>query len=147
MTKDKRKDVAHAWIAVQRNWWAWEAIERTSEFRPKTAWGLLQSLIDLADTQELIQDIGAGPLEDFIRAHAPTFIQPIERLASQNRRFRKALRAARIPKGNDDISQRLIQLGCLTVPTRGWSAPLRNVAAQPKPQSDRMAVVSWIRGI
>ena len=115
MTKDKRKDVAHAWIAVQRNWWAWEAIERTCEFRPKKAWGLLQSLIDLADTQELIQDIGAGPLEDFIRAHAPTFIQPIERLASQNRRFRQALRAARIPRGNDDISQRLIQLGCQTV--------------------------------
>ncbi len=67
---------------------------------------------DLASTPELVNDLGAGPLEDFVRAHAPRYIGQIERRASEHVRFRRAIQWVRLPRARDRVSQRLFALNC-----------------------------------
>lgn len=107
------KQIARAWVVFQRNWWAYNQVVALCREHPQKAWALIQHLLVLADTKELILDVGAGPLEDFIRAHASTYIKRIEMLAANNIRFRKALRNVWIPASNDDVSIRLVKLGCI----------------------------------
>lgn len=107
------KQIARAWVVFQRNWWAHNQVVALCREHPKKAWALLQHLLVLANTKDLILDVGAGPLEDFIRTHASTYIKRIELLAANNIRFRKALRNVWIPASNDDVSRRLVKLGCI----------------------------------
>ena len=82
-------------------------------------------MADLATTAELVGDLGAGPLEEFIRSHAPQFIRQIERRAAQHPRFRRALRSVRLPRANDTVSSRLFALGVEPVdvkPEKKWQA-------------------------
>ena len=124
--KNNLEQIARAWIVYQRNWWAYEKAQNLCWRYPVKAWDLLQHLLDLADTKEMILDIGSGPLEDFIRCHAPSFIKRIEALAAKNNRFRKALRIVWIPAGNDDVTKRLVNLGCIPLdPKETKKSPTR----------------------
>jgi hypothetical protein len=102
-------------VKVQQNWWAWDELREAIENRPRRAWLLLGHLADLASTPELVNDFGAGPLEDFIRAHAPKYIKQIERRASEHDRFRRAIRWVRLTRANDPVSLRLLALGCCPI--------------------------------
>ena len=113
MKTDNPKQIARAWILYQRNWWAYEKAHNLCWRHPVKAWALLQHLLELADTKDLILDVGAGPLEDFIRHHATSYIKRIESLATNNIRFRKALRNVWIPASHDEVSRRLVNLGCI----------------------------------
>ena len=75
---ERDEQVARAWNRLQRNWWAHDEVFRACDKQPRRAWRLLGRLADLATTPELVSDLGAGPLEDFIRSHAPQFIAQIE---------------------------------------------------------------------
>ena len=118
MNRNNPKLIAQAWVASQRNWWAYEKTQNLCWRHPAKAWDLLQHLLELADTKETILDIGAGPLEDFIRCHAQSFIDRMEALAAKNVRFRRALRIVWIPAGNDDVTKRLVHLGCIPLEPR-----------------------------
>jgi hypothetical protein len=113
--RDER--LVRTWIRIQRDWWAWEEIERAGRKSPQRAWRLLGRLSELATTATLIRDVGAGPLEDFIRDHAPRFIGEIERRALRQPRFRRALRSVRLPMARDQVSARLFALGVEPVKT------------------------------
>lgn len=118
MQPDEELRVAHSWLEVQRHWWAWEQVHRLSEGDPHAAWSLLGTLVDLADSDELLGDIGAGPLEDFVRAHATQFIRELEMKAATDPRFRRLLSNVLIPSGNDEVSRRLVELGCQPLPPK-----------------------------
>jgi hypothetical protein len=109
---DDLMGLARAWVRVQRNWWAYGEVQDAIENHPRRAWDLLGHLADLAASNELVDDLGAGPLEDFVRAHAPKFIRQIERRAVEHDRFRRALHSVRLPRASDPVSRRLLALGC-----------------------------------
>jgi len=112
MRSDKPLRIARAWVKVQENWWAYTEVQDAVEKRPRKAWVLLGHLADLASTRELVDDLGAGPLEDFIRVNAPKYIGQIERRASEHDRFRRAMRSVNLPRASDPVSRRLLALGC-----------------------------------
>lgn len=60
----------------------------------------------------MIRDLGCGPLEDFVRMHAPGYISQIESRAAEDVRFARALRHVQFPRGDDGVSRRLMALGC-----------------------------------
>jgi hypothetical protein len=111
MTPEEQLRVARSWLEVQRHGWAWERVEHLGEGDPHEAWSLLGVLVDLADSDELLADIGAGPLEDVLRAHGAELIDEIERKAAADPRFRRALAHTHVPVA-DPVSRRLIALGC-----------------------------------
>jgi hypothetical protein len=112
VSTNRRLSVARAWIQLQRNWWAYNEVQDAVENRPRKAWLLLGHIADLASTRELVNDLGAGPLEDFVRRHAPKYIGQIERRACEHDRFRRALGWVRLPRARDPVSQRLFALQC-----------------------------------
>jgi hypothetical protein len=74
----------------------------------------------------LIRDLGCGPLEDFVRLHAPAFIHQIEIRAADDDRFARALKYVWLPNAGDDVSQRLLALGCKPRPFKleSWQTTL-----------------------
>ena len=112
VTEETDRKLAAAWIRIQRSWWAYEELATACEKHPRKAWRLLEHIASRATTDELIADLGAGPLEDFIRLHAPRFIGQIERRAASHGRFRRALSHAWLPEATDRTSARLFALGC-----------------------------------
>ena len=118
------KEIVRAWNQLQLNWWAHEEVFDACHEKPRRAWRLLGYLADAAVNKELVGDLGAGPLEDFIRLHAPQFISPIEARARANRRFRRALTKAYLPKATDPVSLRLFRLGMIAIDTEKakWQA-------------------------
>ena len=110
-------DVARAWVALQRNWWAFERLGVLCAERPDDAWLVLVQLAAICDSDELAEDLGAGPLEDFVRLHAPAYLSAIVDLAERSATFRTALRHVQLPQSDDPVSKRLFGLGVQSVAT------------------------------
>jgi uncharacterized protein DUF6869 len=118
------REIALAWVRIQKDWWAFDNVHDSVRDRPRRAWRLLDALTRLATTPMLVRDLGCGPLEDFVRLHAPAFIRQIERRCAENSRFRRALSHAWLPRATDDISIRLLALGIKPIDTKlaAWQA-------------------------
>lgn len=79
--------VARAWVQFQTNWWAYEQLSDACFDHPKRAWRFLGEIAKLSCTPALIEDLGCGPLEDFVRLHAPAFITQIAHFAHRDQSF------------------------------------------------------------
>jgi len=66
-------DLVQAWLAYQRNWWAFERMMDLIMRQPDQAWTVLKTLTEKAETDALLEAIGAGPLEDFIENHGTEY--------------------------------------------------------------------------
>lgn len=119
MESSEQTRLARAWLEVQRNWWAWDQFEKLVETEPRLAFAILGTLIDLADDEDLLGDIGAGPLEDFLRKHGSLFIDDLEHRAAADHRWRSALASVWLPAAGDATTLRLERLGCTLLTTRG----------------------------
>ena len=113
-----RDALVGAWLTFQRNWWAFEALDNQIRNTPADAWATLLALIASAEA-EMLENIGAGPLEDFIGAHGNTYIAQIEREASANPAFRQALGNVWLKPNENDVIERLTTLGCEVIPVNG----------------------------
>ena len=78
MSPQDPKEIARSWLTVQRHWWAYEAVCHLCKSQPHEALGLVLELVNMADSSELLEDVGAGPLEDLLRAHGSKVIHQIE---------------------------------------------------------------------
>src|SRR5262245_35648718 len=118
------REIALAWVRIQKDWWAYDNIHDSVRDRPRRAWRLLGALAKLATTPMLVRDLGCGPLEDFVRLHAPKFIRQIERRCGEDSRFRGALAHAWLPRARDNVSCRLLALGIKPIDTKlePWQA-------------------------
>jgi uncharacterized protein DUF6869 len=102
------------WVTAESRYQAVATEERRDAIyhalydEPRKAWGLILDL--LAEIPEDTVDLlGAGPLEDFVRRYAATFITEIEAEAAHNPRFRSALLEIWLPRGElpKDIEARV----------------------------------------
>ncbi len=135
--RKREEEIARSWVTLQRNWWSYEVIQDACEKHPLRAWRILVRLSSVIDSADLISVYGAGPLEDFVRAHAPQFIDELEALASRNPIFRRAIRLVWLPRAVDDTSKRLFALGCK--PLEVSIAPWQTAPPKPRVASKRPA--------
>jgi hypothetical protein len=113
MNADERQVLATSWLTMQRNWWALEALHRQLKEQPQDAWLTLLCVIDMAEDPEMLETIGAGPLEDLLRSHAEAVIASVELEAVNNSKLRIALGHVWVRRKRDhEITQRLLALGC-----------------------------------
>jgi len=91
MSTHSHEQVAEAWISVQENWWAYQHLQSLIENSPEEAWDMILAILERIESPELLEDLGAGPLEDLMRDHGPEFIDRVESLARENQRFRAAV--------------------------------------------------------
>ena len=114
--KNKRDEqIVRAWKRFQLNWWASDELQDANRHTPERAWRLLGKVAKAATNDELANALGAGPLQDFIRHHAPRFIDRIERRAKKERWFGEALKSAWLPRAGDRVSMRLFELGVIAI--------------------------------
>ena len=60
--------------------------------RPEAAWPAIVRLVACAENDEALAYIAAGPLENLLADHGPTFIERVEAQAAHDSRFRRALK-------------------------------------------------------
>lgn len=104
--------IAEAWVNFQRNWWAWDKLDELCRKDPKGAWQVLIELVEVAESSDLLEDIGVGPLEDFINYYAVDYIDELEATAATSAALAAALGHAQVRDPNHEIAARLAALGC-----------------------------------
>jgi len=131
--RDMKRDltIARTWLRIQKDWWEWDELNEACRQRPNRAWRIILGITRLANSRDLVRDLGCGPLEDLIAYHAPTFINRIERECDNNPRLRRAMSSVWLPEATDAVSRRLLALGChpLKVKLNSWQSK--------KPKADR----------
>jgi hypothetical protein len=60
---------------------------------PETAWRIIQEMWSFDQSEFILANIAAGPVEDLLSKHGPQFIERIEQLARRDPVFRKLLGA------------------------------------------------------
>ncbi|MEM7469288.1 MAG: DUF6869 domain-containing protein [Pseudomonadota bacterium] len=111
MSKKDTAGLAQAWIDFQKNWWAWDKLDEFCRKDAGAAWEVLKELTELADTPELLEDVGVGPLEDFINYYAEQYIDELESAAA-NSGMAKALSHASVRDADNPLADRLTKIGC-----------------------------------
>lgn len=110
-----------SWIALQENWWAHEELHDRCESDPEFAWSILLELIETGLAPDVLDVMAAGPLEDLLRAHGTLLIERVETQAKMSARLREALAIVRVPDAGDDLSNRMLALGCARLPSQSAS--------------------------
>jgi len=116
MNAEERKTLVTSWLAWRHNYWASEALHRQIAKQPQEAWLTLLGLIDAVEGEDLLEFIGAGPLEDLFRAHADELIALVESEASGNTKLRVALGNVWVQARPEPVVARLAALGCQLIP-------------------------------
>ena len=106
------RKIAEAWVNFQRNWWAWDKLDELCRKDAKGAWAVLVELVEVAQSNELLEDIGVGPLEDFINYYATDYISEIETAAAKSEALSNALAHAQLRDANHELASRISELGC-----------------------------------
>lgn len=116
MDETESKKIAEAWVMFQKNWWAWDKLDELCRKDPKGAWAVIVELVELAGNKELLEDIGVGPLEDFVNYYATEYIEAIEAAAANSKALSSALSFAQLRDANHEMSAKLAALGCRVSP-------------------------------
>jgi hypothetical protein len=112
MSSQGPEEIAQAWLTLQRHWWAYVEVCHLCEQRPHEALALICRLAELADTSELVGNVGAGPLEDLLRAHGAAVIDELEARARGSATLRAALARVWVSDPTSELGRRLVRLGC-----------------------------------
>ena len=72
-------------------WWAVDRFFELMDAKPEDCWQAIVEITRRDLSEDLINVVGAGPLEDLIEEHGDKFIDQIEREAAQSPVFKKML--------------------------------------------------------
>ncbi len=86
-----------AWIRYQKHlgpkdidhpdWWAVDGLLEMTWYKPETAWIVIRAILDRDQSDEIVQILSAGALEDLLAQHGEDFIDRIEFEAQNNPDF------------------------------------------------------------
>lgn len=94
--EERRVRLARTWLRYQRTederrWWAVSRVQELADDDPNELWEVTLELVRLADAEELLCQVGAGPLEVLVRYDGKEFIERIVSKARGDPKFRVAL--------------------------------------------------------
>jgi hypothetical protein len=112
MDETQSKEIAIAWLKFQQNWWAWDKLDELCRKDPKGAWLVLSELVEQAESKELLEDIGVGPLEDFLNYYANDYMDELESRAQSSEALASALAHAQLRDAQHPMAARIEALGC-----------------------------------
>ncbi|HYR97953.1 MAG TPA: hypothetical protein VEO58_03000 [Gemmatimonadales bacterium] len=83
--------VVASWFVYNAKFWSWEALRQLVENDPETAWQAIEMLVGHPNAEDVLDIIGAGPLEDLLAEHGERFVTRVEQRALHDDRFRACL--------------------------------------------------------
>ena len=116
MDATESKKIAEAWVNFQQNWWAWDKLDELCRKDPKGTWTVLTDLVEVAQSKDLLEDIGVGPLEDFINYYATEYIDELESAVGSSEALSVALSYAQLRDPSHEMAARIVALGCRISP-------------------------------
>jgi uncharacterized protein DUF6869 len=103
MSDQEHRSLAEAWIKyhylpesekeTSNLFSAWVQLDNLVEDQPQAAWEVIQQLCTLDQTEHILANIAAGPVENLLCSHGSSFIERIEQLAKKDPVVRKMLGA------------------------------------------------------
>jgi hypothetical protein len=102
--------VVESWFVHQETFWAWERVHDFVDNDPELAWRVVMLLAENAPSDDILEFIAAGPLEDLLRKHGEHFVDRVEEWARRDDRFRECLGGVWLSRGElpADVEQRLV---------------------------------------
>ena len=98
MTEASDLALAKAWIALQHaerrmrdddpRFEAHVALDELRATDPERCWSVILKIFEQDQSDKLLANLAAGPLEDLLATHGEHFIERVETLARQEPRFR-----------------------------------------------------------
>lgn len=78
-----RQSLSGKWIEYhvtgdKELFWAWEALDDLVRHTPEQAWQHILSVLAETNSEDVLSNLAAGPLEDLLVLHGPAFIERIE---------------------------------------------------------------------
>ena len=71
----------------QSLFWAWEALDEIIQNSPDEAFSYILEIASSTNNLEVLSNLGAGPLEDFLVLYGSTYIEQVETKARQVPQF------------------------------------------------------------
>ncbi len=71
--------------------WSWEKLTEMCDSAPETAWNVIQEIIALDHSDQILASVGAGPFEDLMGSHGAQFIDRVEKCARTHTAFQRML--------------------------------------------------------
>lgn len=103
MTAQEISTLAKAWVylhSVKENspeweevFWAYEQLDELIHEMPEVAWDVITEIRRLGGSDQLLSNLAAGPLEDFLVYHGEACINLIEAACKSDDQLRKLLGA------------------------------------------------------
>ena len=81
----------NAWITNVQTHWAIIELDNMADAAPEKAWPLILNILEGDQSNEVLQSLSAGPIEDLLVSHGDDFIDRIEAEAGKNKAFKKCL--------------------------------------------------------
>lgn len=126
MDAKRKNEIVQSWMAIQdnlggseayeSNFWAHEELADLSEHTPRDAWEVILALVEAAKSDELLEAIGAGPLQDLMTLHGEQFISRLEHEAMANRRLRKAMASAWLDADDTPVWKKFYEIAGVEPP-------------------------------
>ena len=95
--------ISQAWIEYHhagdqadehhRDFWAYEKLSELTREAPETAWDLMVAILRQDQSDTIVANLAAGPMEDLLGMHGERFIQRIESMAKVDHLFYKLVTA------------------------------------------------------
>jgi hypothetical protein len=120
-TDSDLSEFAKSWAASQevesdqRSEADWEVVFAVQDLgsQPEELWRFIVIAEPICRSNAAFGMLGTGPLEDLIAENGPAFIDRLEAMARDNRRFAKLFAHVWIDAGEDALTQRYLALGCV----------------------------------
>jgi hypothetical protein len=74
---------------------------------PESAWSVIQEIIATDQSDKILSNVGAGPLEDLMGRHGAQFIDRVEQCARSDKAFRRMLGTVWKNQIADDVWARI----------------------------------------
>jgi len=101
MSNSDMMPLAETWIALQyanpstdaheSNFWAHNEVDSLLTSDPDRAWEIIKEILKKDESDFIISNLAAGPLEDLLVRHREDYIERIEQYSNINHRFRTML--------------------------------------------------------
>ena len=114
---DANRNLAEAWIKLQHTpqksdardelWWAWEQLDELCRTEPEKACDVVQQIIAQDQSDQILSNVGAGPIEDLLVHHGARIIDRVESCARSNPAFKRMLGIVWKNRVPDDVWNRI----------------------------------------
>lgn len=118
--------LAHAWVMVQKqepgtlgydhHSWAIDELINSAISDPERVYAIVLRILEIDATDEIIQALGAGALEDLMVLHGLQFIDRLEAQANLSKSFRKTMQNVWLDVNDGEFRQRFYEIAGIAPP-------------------------------